>query len=71
MVIYARELKTATNIIDVVNQLGIYNFVPKKIFFKKKVIVNAQPYVVEQEQLSTVTEWLNKAKEVFNATRPS
>lgn len=50
--IYARDEKTAQEIINIVNSNNpLFNFVKKKLFFKKSYITTIAPYELEQEQI--------------------
>lgn len=50
--IYAREEKTAQEIINIINSNNpFFYFVKKKLFFKKSFITTIAPYELEQEQI--------------------
>lgn len=50
--VYAREEKTAKEIIDIENDHNIYNFIkPKFRRFKRKYLSGTPPYELEQEQM--------------------
>lgn len=69
--IYAREEKTAQEIIDIVNTDNpLFNFTKKKLFFKKPYTTTIPPYELEQEQLENArkqhAQRLKYLKEVEN-----
>ena len=50
--IYAREEKTAQEIINIINSDNpFFYFVKKKLFFKKSFLTTIAPYELEQEQI--------------------
>lgn len=62
-VVYARTLKVANEIIDIENTDNtVFQWIPKKIGFIKKVVSKIPPYELEQQQLECVCKRLDKRK---------
>lgn len=64
--VFAREQKTADEIISIVNEKNIYYFIkPKFRKFKFKVVSSKPPYEVEQEQFEIAEKQKQKRLEYF------
>lgn len=68
-IIYAREQKTADEIIAVENVRNIHYLKPARFFFKKAVMVKVPPYELEQSQLSAAEARL-KRREAYLKEHP-
>ena len=62
MVIFARERKTADEIIAVENRKNIYFYRPARFFFRVLVATSIPPYELEQDQLHAAEKRLGYRK---------
>jgi hypothetical protein len=56
--IYARDKKTAEEIVSIVNTDTRFHWVPKRIGFCKKVFTSIPPYELEQQQIASAHKQL-------------
>lgn len=66
IVIYAREDKTAQELIDIANSHSFYKFVPVRFRFKKKCYIDVPPYELEQVQLERQQSALRRRMKIFD-----
>ena len=65
MLVYARQQKTADEIIATENIDNIFFFKPTRFFFKKQCYTYEPPYDLEQQQLSVAEKRLEHRKNYF------
>lgn len=65
MVIYARNRKTADEIIEIENAENVYYFKPARFFFRKPTKVIVPPYDLELHQLETAQNHLQHRRKYF------
>lgn len=57
--IYARNEDKADSIVDIYNKDREELFERKRVGFKKKILVNIEPEVLENQQIDTIEQKLN------------
>lgn len=63
LIVFAREQKTADEIVAIVNTENVYYLKPARFFFRKPVMMKLPPYEVEQHQLEQAEKDLEYRRE--------
>ena len=66
LVVYARTLNVAQEIVDIDNIDNCVYWISKRIGFKKKIYVSVSPYELELAQIDCVKKKLEYRKKSFN-----
>ena len=65
LIVFARERKTADEIVDVENTENLFILKPARFFFRRSCTIDVPPYELEALELETAKARLDRRREYF------